>query len=157
MDLREKGEGVSEVLVMDPPMVNAVVRLSDKYKTHFNIMKLTGVVSMILILSASLGISVSNLKCDVPTKETVKYNAFYATLNTTDTALNFSSCDLLTSYDLPDDFVVSLCKRKMGIEVDLRRYTNKTPTLDGVTLNYRQWEYLYRISGIIHNRIQTLS
>lgn len=156
MELREKEEGVSEVLVMDPPMINEVVRMSDKYKTHFNIMKLTGVVSMILILSASLGISVSNPKCDVPVKTNVKYNALYANLNTTDAAYNFSSCDLLTSYALPEDYVVSLCKKKMGIEVDLRRYINKTPTLDGVTLNYRQWEYLYRISGIIHNRIHTL-
>ena len=131
---------------MDQSMNYEEVPVSDNYKVHFRKMKLLGIVSMISIFLASVGVSLSHIKCsNLSTHHLVNNQTF----------INQTKCQ--QTYDLPDDIKIKLCKRDEGITIDLRQYINKRAMTNGITLNYRQWEYLYRIIGLIHHKVSLLS
>lgn len=115
-------------------------RVSAYYKKHLKSLKLMGVFAMVSVLSTSLGLGINTIQHGC-----TKYEDNHG--------VNKTGCNVTASFDLPDNYVIRVCQTEATITLDLRKYINHRLTAEGATLTFRQWDYLYRIGDIIHNKI----
>lgn len=99
-----------------------------------------GVFVIVSILSTSLGLGINTIQ-----HRCTKYEDIHG--------VNKTGCNVTASFDLPDNYIIRVCQTETTITLDLQKYINHRLTAEGATLTFRQWDYLYRIGDIIHNKI----
>ena len=125
------------------------IDVTDTKVNHFKALKYLGALVMVSLFATSL--SINTRKCHCSAADCIRL-----TSNISHTFFNETQCKFLLSYNLSDDYQIHLCKTDKSVKLDLRHYINKRPTSEGVTLNVNEWDYLYRISGLINDKLSKL-
>ena len=119
------------------------------HKRHLRALKLLGSLVLISIMSATLGMTINAIQCGCQNMTT----SLVHTRNHTDdlhgrSDVNHTSCLRSKTYDLPDGLNLKVCEAPEGVFLDLRYDAN------GMTLNFRQWDYLFRIDRLISSTVR---
>ena len=132
---------------------SSISSLYRNYDFHFDILKLTGVVVLLSIMSATLAIT-SNIHIGekpVNISDCIR-------LRTTDTKqqqLDFNSCSYIKQFRLPEEYYVTICRYQGVIRIDVRKFLNDRPTIQGFFLNTNQYRYLKRLISHIDESISS--
>jgi hypothetical protein len=62
-----------------------------------------------------------------------------------DQQFNTTFCMYIKQYPLPEKYFVTICSFQGEIRIDFRKFINNYPTIQGVYLNTRQWNYFKRL------------
>jgi len=146
---------VEEIGSMDVSFKNYSIRssLSSLYKNydvHLDILKITGVIVLLSIMSATLAITSNLYKVDTTKNVT---DCIRLTAQMEDQQFNTTLCRYIKQYPLPENYFVTICSYQGEIRIDFRKFINNYPTIQGVYLNTRQWNYLKRLSSRIDEAI----
>lgn len=120
------------------------------YDMHITILKWTGVV----VLAALVITSVAVTSASMAASNESRGSDCIRIVNKPPIDLNVSLCTYMKQFDLPDGYVVSVCRYQDSVRIDLRQFINGRATIRGIALNVRQWEYLQRITSHIWNSVR---
>ena len=70
-----------------------------------------------------------------------------------DQQFNTTFCRYIKQYPLPENYFVTICSYQGEIRIDFIKFINNYPTIQGVYLNTRQWNYFKRLSSHIDEAI----
>lgn len=124
---------------------SSVSSLYRNYDFHLDVLKLTGVVVLLSIMAATLGLVVHWIPCQCET-DCIK-------LKTTRPLLNDSACTYVKQFDLPEYYVVTVCTYEERVRVDVRKFIGGQPTILGYFLSTEQWNHLKRLTSRIDSAI----
>ena len=135
---------VEEIDNMDVSFKNYSIRssLSSLYKNydfHLDILKITGVIVLLSIMSVTLAITSNLYKVDTIKNVT---DCIRLTAQTEDQQFNTTLCRYIKQYPLPENYFVTICSYQGEIRIDFLNFINNYPTIQGLYLNTRQWNYL---------------
>lgn len=114
------------------------------------------VMSFIIITLTTTTLTLTNKiyhldgKKNYPTHDCMKMEYHNTGFNQT----YHNSCENIKKYMIPDDYVLSICKRNQTIQIDIRQLIDDKPTENGILLNQRQWEYIQRLRQLINQHIR---
>lgn len=120
-----------------PSLRSSFGSLYKNYDFHLNVLKMTGIVVLLSIMSATLAIT-SNLHVCKNETDCIR-------LVTASKPFNNTLCSYLKRYPLPDDYFVTVCAYHGDVRIDVRKFIHDQPTALGYFLNTRQWMYLKRL------------
>lgn len=116
------------------------------YDFHFDIVKLTGVVVLLSLMTATLAM--------VTHVHTCEYNTDCIELTTSEApTMNDSLCTYAQQFPLPKNYVVTVCTYQGEVRIDVRKFIGGRPTILGYFMNTEQWNHLKRLTPRIDNAI----
>ena len=150
----EEADSISHCNTVPISFRNRSIRssLSSLYKNydfHLDILKLTGVVVLLSIMSATLAIT-SNLHVCKGENTT---DCIKLTTQPVDLQFNSTLCSYMKQYQLPGGYYTTVCSYQGYIRIDVRKFINDRPTIQGFFVNTRQWNYLKRLKNSIDKSI----
>ena len=108
----------------------------ENHKRHLRALKILGSLVLVSVMSATLGISINAIQCRCANSEVIR-------------EVKHTTCIRSKTYDLPDGMDLKVCEAgREGVYVDIGYNTSV------VTLNSRQWEYLFRIDALISSTVR---
>lgn len=120
-----------------PSLRSSFSSLYMNYDFRLDILKITGIIVLLSIMSATLAITRNLHVC--------KNETDCIRLVKADQPLNNTLCSYLKRYALPDDYFITVCSYQGDIRIDVRKFIQDQPTPLGYFLNTRQWMYLKRL------------
>ena len=124
----------------------------DQYAIHFDAIKCTGFIVLLALVTTMLSIT-SNIK-----EEEI-------TGNSSDciqigirppSELNNTLCTMADQYPIPNEYFATVCKYQGDIRIDLRHFINGKPTIRGIYLSVRQWNYLQVLATRINRSVKKM-
>ena len=116
------------------------------YKQCLDRIKFIGAFLLITTTAISFSVAVS-------IKEWNRMNTFQCK-NTTDCMVLKVGpdpiCEFTKQFDLPDEYRLSVCNSN---HLDLRRYVNNQSSVQGITINRKQFDYILRISSFVYREL----
>jgi hypothetical protein len=146
---------VEEIGSMDVSFKNSSIRSSlcslyKNYDFHLDILKIPGVIVLLSIMNATLAITSNLHKVDTTKNVT---DCIRLTAQMEDQQFNTTFCRYIKQYPLPEKYFVTICSFQGEIRIDFRKFINNYPTIQGVYLNTRQWNYFKGLSSHIDEAI----
>lgn len=128
--------------------------LYQNYDFHLDIVKITGVLVLLSLMSATLAITNNLHVCES------RQNVSDCIKITTkpydiDRQYNSSLCDYVRQFDLPQQYRATVCLYEKEVRIDFRLFMNGHPTIKGLYFNTRQWKYLKRLVPHIDKSISS--
>lgn len=124
---------------------SSVSSIYRNYDFHFDVLKLTGVVVLLSVMAATLGL-VSNIR-------PCQYETDCKRLEATEVPMNNSLCTYAKQFDLPNDYVVTVCTYQERVRIDVRKFVGNQPTILGYFLQTNEWNQLKRLTPSIDEAI----
>ena len=121
-------------------VASSLSNLYHQYDIHINVLKWTGIIVMMSLTAATLGIT-NNLY----QLEKVHWNSTDCIKIQEQPNFNQTLCSYIKPFRLPNEYYVTVCKYGNRTLIDIRQYLNQRPTIKGVSLSTRQWTYLMTI------------
>ncbi|OOZ35901.1 hypothetical protein BOW52_11060 [Solemya elarraichensis gill symbiont] len=126
------------------------------------VLKWTGVIVMISLLAATLGIFANLMKRDpvyksdcinVQDHNVADVNETLCIEQTEIPDLNNSLCTYARQYALSNNYFVTVCRYHGIVRIDVRLFLNGIATIRGIFLNNKQWNSLWRLRSQINGDI----
>ncbi len=114
------------------------------YDFHLNVLKLTGVVVLLALMTATLAL-ITN-PCT--------YSSDCIELKTSEVPMNTSLCSYAKQFPLPKDYIVTVCTYQERVRIDVRRFIGDRATILGYFLNTEQWNHLKQLIPKIDQAIR---
>ena len=114
------------------------------FDIHLDILKLTGVVVLLSIMSVTLALT-SNIYSYEKRQNTTMIDCIKIEHSVTREQLNMSLCKYIKQYQLPGNYYVTICVYQSSIRVDVRLFHKGKPTIRGFFLNLNQYSYFKRL------------
>ena len=124
------------------------------FEIHLDILKLTGVVVLLSIMSVTLALT-GNIYSREKSQNTTMIDCIRSPTIYTRQQLYMSLCSYIKQYPLPGDYYVTICTYQSNITVDVRFFLNGKPTIKGFFLNTNQYRYFKRLIPHIDKAIKT--
>lgn len=124
------------------------------YDFHLSLVKMTGSVVLLSLLSASLVLT--NYMYQIE-KANVRNRSECITSQApedTQTQSNNTLCSYLKPFQLPGEYFVTVCLYQKIVRLDFRKFLNGKPTIQGLYLDVNQWNYLKRLQNHIDTSIE---
>ncbi|CAG2254271.1 unnamed protein product [Mytilus edulis] len=119
----------------------------EKYSMHLDVIKWTGVVVMLALMSTSLAVT-SEMSRRVPTNQTDCKRITIAHKNS-DPTMNNTTCKYFEQFDLPGHYKVTVCLFRKQVQVDIRHHKRC-----GILFSTKQWRYLQRLQSSINSAMK---
>ena len=131
-------------------IASSLSSLYEKYNIHINILKWTGVVVLLAMMSTSLAIT-SNM-----TRNSFQNSSDCIKITTTsdDRRFNDTLCKYIKTFDLPEQYKLSVCSYQQQVRIDIRYFIGDKATIRGIHLNKLQWAYLQRLTPHINSAVK---
>lgn len=125
------------------------------YDFHFDLIKMTGLVVLLSLISATLVMTNSVYQMEKVYNKSSDCNELLTklTYDSNDQGNN-TLCDYLKDFKLPEEYYVTVCRYQQVTNIDFRKFINGKPTIQGLYLNLRQWNYLKRLYKYIDMAIE---
>lgn len=130
---------------------SSISSLCRNFDIHLDIVKFTGVVVLLSIMSATLTLT-SNIYSSEKSRNTTMIDCIR--LPTIDSSHQLSLCSYIKQYSLPGDYYVTICTYQGYIRVDVRLFLEGKPTIKGFFLNTNQYRYFKRLTPHIDKAIE---
>lgn len=114
---------------------SSVSSLYRNYDFHLDVMKLTGVVILLSLMTATLSLVIHMDGGRTDPVELTKGKVI----------LNASLCTYAEQFPLPQNFFVTVCTYQAEIRIDVRKFIGDTPTILGYFVNEKQWNHLKKL------------
>ena len=121
--------------------------LYKQYAVHIKILKLTGIVTLVSMVAVTLAITTN-----IYTLEH-RRNGTDLTIQPPVTVNNSSLCHFIKQFALPDHYFVTVCLYQNEIRLDIPLFINGRPTIKGVYLTIKQFDFLKRLLPHLHKEI----
>lgn len=126
------------------------------YDFHFDIIKMTGIIVLLSLLSATLVMTNSVYEMER------KHNGSHCIRlpgQTYDSNEQWNStlCDYMKQFPLPEEYFITVCLYQKTVRIDFRKFINGKPTILGFYLKLNQWNYLKRLQKYIDLSIKELT
>ena len=119
-----------------------------EYHMHINVLKWTGVIVLLSLTAASLGITSSVYKMD-----RMQWNSTDCIKIQEQPNLNQTLCSYIKSFRLPNEYYVTVCRYGNRTLIDIRQCLHQKRIIKGVSLSVRQWTYMAAIRRHITSAI----
>ena len=129
-------------------VASSISELYHEYHMHINVLKWTGVIVLLSLTAASLGITSSVYKMD-----RMHWNSTDCIKIQEQPNLNQTLCSYIKSFRLPSEYYVTVCRYGNRTLIDMRQFLHQKPTIKGVSLSVRQWTYMTAIRRHITSAI----
>ena len=117
-------------------LASSLSSLYKNYDCHLDIVKLTAVLVLLSIISATLAIT-NNLdvcKSLNNTSDCIKLTTQPVDKN----HLNSTLCSYITQYELAENYFVTVCLYQKEVRIDFRQFINGQPTIKGLNFSVVQ-------------------
>ena len=115
---------------------------------HINVLKWTGVIVLLSLTAAALGITSSVYKMD-----RMQWNSTDCIKIQEQANLNQTLCSYIKSFRLPNEYYVTVCRYGSRTLIDIRQFLHQKRIIKGVSLSVRQWIYMTAIRWDITSAI----
>ena len=130
------------------------------YDFHFDIIKMTGIIVLLSLLSTTLVMTNSVYKMEKAKKHNKSDCIHSFTPEVTFDSQgqwNETLCDYMKQFPLPEDYYVTVCLYQKTVRIDFRKFINGKPTILGFYLKLNQWNYLKRLQKYIDLSIKEIT
>ena len=133
---------------------SSISSLYRNFDIHFEILKITGVIVLLSIMSVTLALT-SNIYSSEKKQNTTRTDSIKLANIDTIEQFNMSSCSYIKQYHLPGNYFVTICTYQSRIRVDVRLFLNGKPTIRGFFLNRNQYRYFKRLIPHINKAVKS--
>ena len=123
----------------DHTVGSSLSSLYEQYAVHIKIIKLTGIVTLVSMVAVTLSITTNLYTLEH------RRNGTDITIQPPVTVNNSSLCHFIKQFALPDHYFVTVCPYQNEIRLYNRQFINGRPTIKGVYLTMKQFNFLERL------------
>ena len=129
-------------------VASSIPELYHEYHMHINVLKWTGVIVLLSLTAAALGITSSVYKMD-----RMQWNSTNCIKIQEQANLNQTLCSYIKSFRLPNEYYVTVCRYGSRTLIDIRQFLHQKRIIKGISLSVRQWIYMTAIRWDITSAI----
>ena len=126
------------------------------YDFHFDIIKMTGIIVLLSLLSATLVMTNSVYEMERKHNGSDCIRLPGQTYDSNE-QWNSTLCDYMKQFPLPEEYFITVCLYQKTVRIDFRKFINGKPTILGFYLKLNQWNYLKRLQKYIDLSIKELT
>lgn len=122
--------------------------LYDEYNIHINILKWTGVVVLLALMSTSIALTSSTTR---PSRNNSDCRSISTTKNAWVDDMNDTLCSYVKEYDLTEEYKVTVCLNDKKVTIAIRE---KKRNGEGIFMNKRDWNYLRNLMPYVTRAVK---
>lgn len=124
-------------------VTSSLMNMYHQYEIHINVLKWTGVIVLFIFTASTLWITGSLYLSSNMSKHNMNVSNY--DINEQNLTFNQSLCSYIKHFRLPGEFMLTVCEYNKRTIIDIRQFLNNKPTIKGISLSQRQWDYLRSI------------
>ena len=129
--MEESDDNIAGITFRTSRLRSSLSSLYQNYYFHLDIVKITGVLVLLSLMSATLAIT--NILHVCQSRHNISDCIQLGTHSIDDmNSFNSSLCDYIQQLDLPQQYHVTICRYQKEVRIDFRQFINEHPTSKGL-------------------------
>lgn len=129
-------------------LASNISSMYEKYAKHLDVIKWTGVVVLVALMSSSLAVT-SEMSRRVSNNQTDCKRISIDHTNRNMMMINNRTCRYFEQFDLPGNYKVTVCSIRKQVWVDVKHFKKC-----GIQFNPKQWKYWQRLEPNINSAMK---